>query len=217
MISLAHRLHSSIGVIWIHRRYRSLIHTRCIGTYCEWDYEVGFIISDTIDARIRAYVPRWATPRTNAVPRRCVLKYKYEYAGVITMSSISVSWMWPLQTHRLNEISTPILKVQLAWTLGRTYARMSAYTHVKWHQQVCIHLEAPVSKHFHKSVKNFIPEFAFYYMFCKMPDILPRSQYVQSSFCQVTLLRLFHSTEKQTNRKSSQMVNAIFSAILISY
>ena len=94
--------------------------------------KAGFIFFDFINARTRAYAPHWATPRANIAPRRCVVNYKYEHTRVY---ACKLPWcLYPLVKRDprkriwLDEISTPALKVQLVWTLGRTYARIRAYT-----------------------------------------------------------------------------------------
>ena len=92
--------------------------------------KAGFILVYFINARIRAYAPHWATSIANIAPRRCVVNYKYEHTRVY-----ACKWPWrlyplverdPRKRIWLDEISTPALKVQLVWTLGRTYARIRA-------------------------------------------------------------------------------------------
>ena len=94
--------------------------------------KAGFILVYFINARIRAYAPHWATSIANIAPRRCVVNYKYEHTRVY---ACKLPWrLYPLVERDprkriwLDEISTPALKVQLVWTLGRTYARIRAYT-----------------------------------------------------------------------------------------
>ena len=89
--------------------------------------KAGFILFDFINARIRAYAPRWATPRANIAPRRCVVNHKYEHTRAY---ACKLPWRLypfierdPRKRIWLDEISTPALKVQLGWTLRRTYAR----------------------------------------------------------------------------------------------
>ena len=79
---------------------------------------------------VRAYAPRWTTPRANIAPRRCVVNFKYERTRVY---ACKLPWrLYPLVERDprkriwLDGISTPALKVQLGWTFRRTYARIRA-------------------------------------------------------------------------------------------
>ena len=94
--------------------------------------KAGFILFDFINARICAYAPRWATPRANIAPRRCVVNYKYEhtrvYACKLPWRLYSLVERDPHKRIWLDEISTSSLKVQVGWTLRRTYAHVRAYT-----------------------------------------------------------------------------------------
>ena len=74
----------------------------------------------------------WAMPRTNVEPCRCIVNYKYQHT--------CVRWLSVHDPHKriwLYEISTPDLKVQLAWTLGHmcmsevwTVQRICIFTHI---------------------------------------------------------------------------------------
>ena len=111
----------------------------------------GFILFDSNNARIRAYAPRWATPRANIALRRCVVTFKYERTRVY---ACKLPWrLYPLVERDprkriwLDGISMPALKVQLGWTLRRTYARITVHceyegfsvcAHEVWIQLICV-------------------------------------------------------------------------------
>ena len=65
-------------------------------------------------------------------PRRWVVNYKYERTRVCARKLPGRPYPLverdPRKRIWLDEISTPALKVQLGWTLRRTYARIRAYT-----------------------------------------------------------------------------------------
>ena len=49
----------------------------------KWYWQVvGLSWIHTFWLHQRAYTPRWATPRANIAPRRCVVNYKYEHTRV---------------------------------------------------------------------------------------------------------------------------------------